>query len=95
MVTMLPARPADGWWVAGVRDMVDSSCVDTQRQFLERGLPVESLRRHREGVGEIWVPEEVIPCMLCGQPRDKSHIRAPPAPRLQAMASCLQTGSHL
>lgn len=51
---MPPARPVNRWWVAGrVCDMVDSSCLDTQGQFLERDLPKESLRRYREMGGDL------------------------------------------
>lgn len=76
---MPTAGPVDWWWVAvRVCDVVDPSCENTQAQFLERGLPVESLRRHSgERVGEIWAPEEVTPWMFLWQPHDKKHLLLP------------------
>lgn len=58
MVATPPARPVDRWCVAGrVCDMVDSSRADTQRQFLERGLPDDE---QTSGKGDIQVPEAVL-----------------------------------
>lgn len=57
MVAVPLARPVDRWCVAGrVCDMVDSSCADTQWQFLERALPDEQT----SGKGDIRVPEAVL-----------------------------------
>lgn len=58
MVAMLPAKPVDRWFVAGrVCDMVDSGCMDTQWQFLERALPDDE---QTSGKGKIPVPEAVL-----------------------------------
>lgn len=73
MVATPPARPVDRWCVVGrVCDVVDSSCADTQRQFLERGLPDGE---QTSGKGDIQVPEAVLwanhmtrATLLCHQP---------------------------
>lgn len=50
--------------------------VSPQAEFLESAC-LWSKKAERERVGEAWAPEEVIPCVFCGQPHDENRLLLP------------------